>query len=396
MDLQLRPAPLCDCDAADSFLQSGFWASFKSGFGWSPRSFLMESDALGGGKALLVMEKGLKAGLSFAYLPHGPERAMDPSNSREALAERGRWMNEVCQSLREHLSPSVVFLRVDPPSFLVESPKEGAEGSAEGGAKGGAEDSKGRGGEGSSPLAAREPERPLFLPPLRRAIADVQPPDTVLLELGEDETLLQAMKPKWRYNIRLAEKKGVVVSEVRAGDPWAEPLSVFYRLYRETSERDRIALHPERYYRGLFELASRYSSPTGKRPDLRLWTASHEGEALASIVTLFWGKQAVYLYGASSNEKRNLMPAYALQWAAIRAAREAACSSYDFYGIPPSDDPNHPMAGLYRFKTGFGGRVVHRGGSWDLGLRPGLYSAFRGAEALRTWYYKDFRKKRGS
>jgi lipid II:glycine glycyltransferase (peptidoglycan interpeptide bridge formation enzyme) len=212
----------------------------------------------------------------------------------------------------------------------------------------------------------------------------------VLLDLGKaEEDILAGMKPKWRYNIRLAEKKGVVAEDRGPG-----ALGEFYRLYEATARRDRIALHPLRYYERLFSLASDYPlAEGGLKPDLHLWVASHEGEALAAIVALYRGRRAVYLYGASSDVKRNLMPAYALQWAAIRAAKAAGCTEYDLYGIPPTDESAHAMAGLYRFKTGFGGSIVHRSGSWDYPLKPLLYGAFRAAEAARTWYFKDFRKR---
>jgi lipid II:glycine glycyltransferase (peptidoglycan interpeptide bridge formation enzyme) len=77
------------------------------------------------------------------------------------------------------------------------------------------------------------------------------------------------------------------------------------------------------------------------------------------------------------------MAPYALQWQAIRDAKAANCSSYDFFGIPPNEDPNHPMAGLYRFKTGFGGKIIHRPGSWDYVYRPMMRKLFTAAESLR-------------
>jgi lipid II:glycine glycyltransferase (peptidoglycan interpeptide bridge formation enzyme) len=201
--------------------------------------------------------------------------------------------------------------------------------------------------------------------------------------------MLSAMKPKWRYNIRLAEKKGVSVEE-----GGAEGVGEFYELYRATSARDRIAIHPESYYRRFMELAAeRRKAGDPGAPDARLWIARHEGAALAAIVTLFFGREAVYLYGASSDEKRNLMPAYALQWAAMRAAKRAGCSSYDLFGIPPRDDPGHPMSGLFRFKSGFGGAIVRRPGSWDYALRAIPYALFRGAERARRWWYKEASKR---
>jgi lipid II:glycine glycyltransferase (peptidoglycan interpeptide bridge formation enzyme) len=131
----------------------------------------------------------------------------------------------------------------------------------------------------------------------------------------------------------------------------------------------------------------------GRRPDLRLYIAEHEGDALAAAVTLFWGEDAVYLYGASADRKRNLMPAYLLQWTAMRGAKDAGCLRYDLFGIPPGDDPAHPMAGLYRFKTGFGGTIVHRPGSLDFALRPARAALFRRAEEIRK-ILRGFRKLR--
>ena len=348
------------CDSAESFLQSGFWGRFKSEFGWTARHFLITVDGVE--HPLLVLERSLARGFSFAYVPHGPECGL-------AGAEATVLLSELSELLRPELRPGCLFIRFDPPWYsLGPNPPAG----------------------GPDSEAAPAP-RPAVGPPLVRAASDVQPPDTVLLDLCRDEeSLLASMKPKWRYNIGLSAKRGVTVEE--AGP---EYLATFYALYKETALRDRIALHPEQYYRRLFDLARDHEGMAGgARPELRLWLARHEGDTLASIVTLFRGDRAVYLYGASSDLKRNLMPAYALQWAAIRAAKSAGCREYDFFGIPPTADPAHPMAGLYRFKTGFGGRVVHRAGSWDYPLRPTIYRAFRRAEALRSWWFKDFRKRR--
>lgn len=350
-------------DTSEGFLQSGFWGAFKSDFGWTPRHFVL----LEGGRRLplLVLERRLGRGLSFAYIPHGPELDV-------AEAERPALLSDIAEGLRPKLGRGCLFVRFDPPWYLTEA--AGPERENE-----------------STHRRPTQPTRPAIGAPLHRAAVDVQPPDTVLLDLQKtEEELLAGMKPKWRYNVRLAEKKGVSVEERGISG-----LGEFYHLYETTSARDRIALHPERYYRRLFSLASEYKPVVGYRPDLRLWVASHEGEALAAIVTLYRGERAVYLYGASSDSKRNLMPAYALQWAAIRAAKAAGCAEYDFYGIPPNDDPAHPMAGLYRFKTGFGGIIAHRSGSWDYPLLPFLYGCFRAAETARSWYFKEFRKKIG-
>ena len=226
---------------------------------------------------------------------------------------------------------------------------------------------------------------------------DVQPPDTVVLDLGyEEESLLAAMKAKTRYNIGLAAKKGVRVEEGGAAD-----LPAWYELYRQTARRDRITLHDYEYYRRQFELAqagavggapARRLADAG--PELKLLLARHEGDLLAGILLAVHGRAATYLYGASSDAKRNLMPAYALQWEAIRIARRQGCLTYDLFGIPPSPDPAHPMHGLYRFKTGFGGRLVNRPGCWDFPYRRAAYAAYAVAERARAWYYRRWRKAR--
>lgn len=350
-----------DGDRAASFLQSDFWGDFKAEYGWNPIRIMIE--AKGASSPLLVLVRRLGAGLCFAYVPHGPCLESTDQSRAGLLAE-------LSDSLGPHLPKGCLFIRYDPPWYELE-----AIGSEEA-------------GEGTG--RAREIVRPIIGPPLRRAAADVQPPDTVFVDVApSEESILAAMKPKWRYNIRLAEKKGVVVE-----DAGIEGIPEFYELYRATSARDRIALHPRAYYSRLFSLAAEQKAAEREgSPDLRLWIARHEGQALAAIVTLFRGEDAVYLYGASSDEKRNLMPAYALQWAAMRAAKAAGCRRYDLFGIPPSDDPNHAMAGLYRFKTGFGGAIAHRAGSWDFPLRPLAYSGFRAVERARAWYFKDFKKR---
>ncbi len=365
MNLKLNPLSAPLPGKVLPFLQAEFWAQFKSDFGWRSLPFALDfapdSTAPSISTELRVLVRRLAGPLCFAYVPGGP--AIDcPASSRSDL------LTALGTALKPHLPPSCILIRFDAP--WCEEDGSGADSPDQ-----------------PSPDRVTMVHRPVFEKPLRKAASDVQPPDTVLLSLeaGEEE-LLAAMKPKWRYNIKLAAKKGVIVTE-----EGVEALPLFYELYEETSLRDHIAIHPRKYYERLFARARALSGP--EAPDLRLWVARHEGEALAAIITLYFGRTATYLYGASSDLKREYMPSYALQWAAIRAAREAGCADYDFYGIPPNDDPAHPMAGLYRFKTGFGGRVLHYAGSWDLVLSPLLYGGWQAAEALRKFWFKDLRKR---
>lgn len=346
----MDPAPLRDLDGSAELLQSGFWGSFKAGFGWSAAPF--RGTWNGVPFTLLALSRRLAGGFSFSYVPFGPQ--MDPGERRMELLE------DLTRALGERLPAGTVFLRYDLPW----EPLPGASDAAP-----------------PAPSIGPAPS-----PLIRKARHDIQPPCTVVLDLGPDpEALLAAMKPKTRYNIKLAAKKGVEVRE--GGDADMES---WYALCRETAERDGIAVHGLDYYRGLFEASRRYGPAA---PVVKLLLARHEGDLLAGNVVLFHGPSAVYLYGASSGVKRNLMPAYALQWEAIRMAREAGCRSYDFYGIPPRADEGHPMFGLYQFKTGFGGRIVNRLGCWDAPLRRLAFGAYDTAERARMFFYRKIRKR---
>jgi lipid II:glycine glycyltransferase (peptidoglycan interpeptide bridge formation enzyme) len=175
----------------------------------------------------------------------------------------------------------------------------------------------------------------------------------------------------------------------------AADLERWYELYRETSARDRIAIHSLPYYRGLFETAAARATATGVAPAVRLLLARADGKLLAGNIVLFWRKQAVYLTGASSGEQRNLMPTYALQWAAMKMAKAAGCETYDLYGCPPAADESHPMFGLFQFKTGFSPVVIRRWGTWDAPLAPLPYAGYAAAERLRMWWYRRARKGLG-
>lgn len=351
LDLSQPPLPSAASARPASFMQSGFWGRFKRLTGWKAYSCVIGGARGDGNGEILALVRPLMAGFSFAYVPHAPAESWFSAEPRDG-DDPSAFLRELAAAISAAIGGRLLFLRFD-----LAWDRDGSAGRT---------------------LAAAL-ERPGAR--LRRGSA-VQVPDTVILNLQKpEEELLAAMKPKWRYNIRLAEKKGVEVA--REG---AEALEHFYALYLETARRDGIAIHPLSYYRQLFD------APRDAATDLSVWVARHEGEPIAAIITLFHEGRATYLYGASSGEKRNLMPAYALQWKAIEAAKAAGCADYDFFGIPPDDSPDHPMAGLYLFKTGFGGDIVHRVGSIDYPVAPLAYSLFRFAEKARLVWFKKIKK----
>lgn len=230
---------------------------------------------------------------------------------------------------------------------------------------------------------------------LKKNKVDIQPPDSTLVSLGgTEEDILGRMHQKWRYNIRLSERKGVVIKKYNGDSPEISgKIDKFYELTKETNARDGNASHAKSYYADLI-LSSAKEIKEGKDvPEVNLYIAEHEGDEIASIVTLFSKTESIYLYGASSNNKRNLMPNHLLQWTAMKDAKAYGSKYYDMYGMPPEGkDENHPMHGLYMFKANFGGKNIHRTGSWDVPLKA-VYYPYSFAEKARAFWHKKVIKK---
>ncbi len=341
MGLRLFPVPTASLPERDNLLQTAFWGAFKAASGWEARGFRLEGEA--GDGHLLVLSRRVGGILPLAYVPHGP--VLPPEGNPEDVTA---YLEDLSRELLGELPLGTLYVRYD----------------LTGGTEG------------------RDVLPPSLPKPLRRAPYRVQPADTVVLDPGiGEEALLAGMHKKNRYNIRLAERQGVEV-EATEGEAAEVALADWYALYRETSLRQRIALHPESYYRRQFVLSRTWNGAV-PAPRYRLYLARHEGELLAGIITAVHGRRATYLYGASSDRKRNLMPNYLLQWRALQDAAAEGCREYDLFGIPPTDDPGHPMHGLYRMKTGFGGRILHRYGAWDYPFSRTVYPLYRLAEAAR-------------
>ena len=214
-------------------------------------------------------------------------------------------------------------------------------------------------------------------------VADIQPGQTLIVDLKQDqETLLAAMHEKWRYNIRLAERKGVRVYMAGAGD--ASALDVFWGLLNETTERDRFRAHDKEYYRLMLETLSGDPEEDGKRrPVARLVFAEHDGKVLAANLMIYFGGTATYLHGASSRERREVMAPQLLHWKAMTDAKAWGYTAYDFWGVAPEGVENHPWAGITHFKRGFGGKYVSYPGTYDLPIDRFWYTLYRLARRAR-------------
>jgi len=212
---------------------------------------------------------------------------------------------------------------------------------------------------------------------LRKSTCDQLPSDTMMVNLcGSEEEILSRMHPKTRYNIRLALRHGV---EVREGS--LEDLPVFYELYRQTARRNGITLHDISFFQPFFQAKDDDAG-------FKLLVASLDGQPLSSMFLTYSDTRATYLFGASSDECRQSMSTYALQWQAMRLSREYGCLSYDLFGVSPDNSEDHPMHGLYQFKRGFGGELLHRLGCWEYQYNEEIAQEIMAHEMVDKGYHQ--------
>ena len=196
--------------------------------------------------------------------------------------------------------------------------------------------------------------------------------NTVLIDLNLSEAeILERMKQKNRYNIRLASRKGVVI---RQGTPADYPL--LYRLYVETSLRDGFTIRDEAYYHRVWNAFPQPNQPTLEQPYALPLIAEVDGEPVAALVLFIFARKAWYLYGMSRDIHRDKMPNYLLQWEAIRLCRSLGCQVYDLWGAPEVISESDPLWGVYRFKEGLGGTLTRFLGAWDYPAHANLYKFY--------------------
>lgn len=200
---------------------------------------------------------------------------------------------------------------------------------------------------------------------------DIQPAKTIFIDLKKDlSEILADMKQKTRYNIRLAEKKGVVVRE--EGDR-EKAFANFWNLIRQTALRDNFSIHDKNYYYNLIKSGAE---------NIKVFEASYENQIIASGIFCFYDDCVSYLHGASSNNQRNVMAPYLLHFYLIKLSKESGFSFYDFYGV---DD--HKWPGVSRFKKGFGGELFEYPGTFDLALNNFLYSLYKIFRFFRRLFF---------
>jgi lipid II:glycine glycyltransferase (peptidoglycan interpeptide bridge formation enzyme) len=351
--------------------QTSFWANVKNRQGFEPSGFeinvskdLLDPESNTAKKInddLLVLIKYVNHTQCFAYVPYGPKIEPDFENY-------GLFLEELSEVLRPHLPPECIMIRYDLPwenQWAAE------------------EDFYDQTGSWTGPPPPDTQEFRLNFKTnnwnLHKSPSDILPTNTFFLNLNlREEELLNRMKPKTRYNIRLSFRKGVNVNSYGM-----EKLDEWYRLYRMTAMRNSLTLHRKDYFTSI--LASRQSLE--KDVKVNLLMADYNGEYLAAMFLIHSRKRGTYLYGASSSEKRHLMATYAVQWEAIRQSQRHGCTEYDMFGASPNCEPSHPLYGLFRYKRGFGGRLYHRMGCWDYPLIENDYKILKASEVNNQRYH---------
>lgn len=352
--------------------QTAFWSEVKTSLGANtlavnftsqrPDLFPKLGDQSYIKSDLLVILQQINRNHSVAYVPYGPE--IEPADEFQ-----GMFLEELSESLRSVLPSNCIHIRYD---LCWESywAREKDHFDENGIWKG-------------EPESLSQELRFNFSTHnwnFKKAHSNILPANTIYLDLTQDkETLLQRMKPKTRYNIKLAQRKGVTVRSMGM-----EGMDIWYELYKETAIRNHLLLNDIKYFRAVLDArADNTSSPA----DVSLLIAEYDEKPLAAMFLVITGNRGSYLYGASSSSHRNLMATYALQWEAIMRSQQAGCTQYDMFGISPSPDPEHPLYGLYKFKSGFGGEIYHSLGCWDYPLDKETYSLFRASELRSQGYH---------
>jgi len=355
-------------------LQTWEWAQVKAKYGWQPYfvvwskssnwpkwsdclDHLNELDASDIAAASVILKRvipigGFAARLCALYAPKGP--LLDWAN--ESL--RKRVLDDLQSFARKQ---GGIFLKIDPDVALGIGVPGGEDAHEDNDGQAVRRDLKRRGWVFSS--------------------NQIQFRNTVLIDLtASEEEMLARMKQKTRYNIRLAEKKGV---RVRVGTDTDLPM--LYKMYAETSVRDGFVIRDEDYYQTVWRTFMQSQSASLRlrsgpafrlHPSAEPLIAEVNGEPVAALVLFWFAGRAWYLYGMSRQAQREKMPNHLLQWEAMRRARAAGCTIYDLWGAPDEFNESDPLWGVYRFKEGLGGQVARTLGAWDYAPNPLWYKMY--------------------
>lgn len=324
---------------AGSFTQSVRWARVKNNWDFEVVALCGDGGEILGGASVLI-QKVPFIGTSFLYAPRGPVCDL---HDRAALEELKKGIDLLARQRRAHVFKMDPDIPMSDGEFIRQTQQMGFTQIA--------------GDGGFETIQARFNYR------------------LYLQGRGEKE-LFANLTQKTRYNVRLAVKRGV---QIRVAGP--EELDEFVRIMQVTGERDGFNVRPKAYF-------ERFLSALGEHA--RLYMGYYEGQAVCGAIATNYAGKTCYVYGASDNAYRNVMPNYLIQWEMIRWAVETGCTVYDFQGVSGNiTDENDHLYGLYRFKRGFNGQLDELAGEFDYVYRPFAYqfvdTAIDAREKLSDW-----------
>lgn len=332
-DDQLRQMPY------NHVLQTWAWGEFKRlATGWQPLRWLYRREQ----ESVAMVNVGMRrvGPLCVLYAPKGPALAYEDADLTAAVLD---------DLQRQAARMGAIWLKIDPDVVVATGVPDETDGDDID-----TPDATGQRVQGQ--LRARQ---------WRYSDDQVQFPNTITLDLTQSEDdLLAAMSQNTRRKVRTAAKKEV---SIRAGG--VDDIEMLYRLYTTTGSRDEFALRPYEYYRQAWQMMMQ----AGHAHAL---IAEYAGEPIAHVILFHFGRKCLYFIGASSNQERNRMPNYALQWQAMLWAKAQGYTTYDMWGAPTVFDESDTMWGVYQFKRGFRGTVVRYIGAWDYVPYPPLYAAY--------------------
>ncbi|MFH1287838.1 MAG: peptidoglycan bridge formation glycyltransferase FemA/FemB family protein [bacterium] len=314
------------------FLQSFEWGEFKKSFDfWDVKRFILQdNNEIKAGFSIFIRKIPF-INKTFLYIPRGP--AVEKQNEKlySKIFETIKKQGEIYKS---------IFLKIEPEIKNI----------------------------------------PDGFPNLLENKKHIQPRCTIILNLTKDEdSILSGFESKTRYNIRIGQKKGVeIIKTEKKSD-----IKNFFNILKETSKRQKFLIHQNNYYETLWDIFY-------PKKMIHLFMAYYQKKPIAGLFLITFGGKCWYLYGASSAIHREVMPNYALHWEVIRWAKSNGLKEYDFWGIPYIKDENsmpskdHPLFGVWRFKKGFGGKIVRYPGTFDIPYSFLYYNFFE--KGIKTYF----------
>ncbi|MBI2670026.1 MAG: peptidoglycan bridge formation glycyltransferase FemA/FemB family protein [Candidatus Yanofskybacteria bacterium] len=339
-----------------SFLQSREWTKFQKSLGREvleyPENLEVEplsKEAQPPVISAKIIKHNLPFGKSYLYIPHGPEIDFNQmiGGFKNPVANFVRWLREESKKRKS------IFIKTEP---LIDSIAQA-----------------------------------LVEAGFKKSKKEIQPSKTVVVDLTKSENeLLAAMHHKTRYNIGVADKRGIIVGEevtcttcdvvqkhdIACRAEYRAKVETFLKLLKKTAKRDRFNPHPDDYYRKLLDYNGLQTKLYFAKHNNKPFDKTHD-KPIATALILTYGDAGYYLHGASDYENRALMAPYALHWHIMKQLKAEGLKRYDFWGIDPRKWP-----GVTRFKLGWGGNTIEYPGSFDLPISKFWYLVYRLARKI--------------